>query len=181
MAQELQFRTIDADTWKGLEKIQFKISRRAKKLLTQDVTTFKGIGSQLVLSPYAVPSFLGAEGIFGALLESGMEGYSGFQRDHIKRIEWEIPRPEDTFRTSLSRNEMFKREQQAFLRLKHSLLGQETYINKFVAVLGGEVVDLDNDIRNLAKRVYSKYGYVPIYMEKVQKERTVEQLPSPER
>jgi len=48
-------------------------------------------------------------------------------------------------------------------------------------VLGGEVVDLDNDIRNLAKRVYSKYGYVPIFMEKVQKERTVEELPSPER
>jgi len=181
MAQELQFRTTDANTWKGLEKIQLKISKRDKKLLTRDVTAFKEIGCESTLSAYAVLSFLGAKRMLGVQYESGIEGYSSFPRDYIKRIEWEIPRPEDTFRTSLSRNEMFKKEQQAFLRLKHSLLGQETYINKFVAVLGGEVVDLDNDIRNLAKRVYSKYGYVPIYIDKVQKERTVEELPSPER
>lgn len=78
-------------------------------------------------------------------------------------------------------NTLFERERQAFLKIKDSLLRNETYKGKFVAVYGEKVVDVDDDIKKLAKRVYSEYGYVPIYMDKVQRERRVTDLPSPER
>jgi hypothetical protein len=182
MAQELQFPTTGANTWKELKKIKLKISKRDKEILTQDMSAFIEVGWKLAQAhAYTVPSYLGAEQRWGIDHKGEIERYFTFPRIDTKKIKWNIPKPEDTLQPSLSRNEMFEKEQQAFLKLKPSLLYQETYINKFVAVLGGEVVDLDNDIRNLAKRVYSKYGYVPIYIEKVQRNETVEELPSPDR
>ena len=81
--------------------------------------------------------------------------------------------------TSLS-EQIFEREKQAFGRLKVNLLNDPNYLNKFVAVVGGQVVDSDFDESVLAKRVYEKHGYIPIYIEKVELEEEVLEVPSPE-
>ncbi|KPV61753.1 MAG: hypothetical protein AOA66_1723 [Candidatus Bathyarchaeota archaeon BA2] len=76
--------------------------------------------------------------------------------------------------------EAFERERQAFLRMKDSLLGNPEYRRKFVAIYKGEIVGQDEDNRELARRVYSRYGYVPIYIGKIERERRVIEMPSPE-
>jgi hypothetical protein len=42
--------------------------------------------------------------------------------------------------------------------------------NKFVAVKNGSIVDYDSDERALLKRIYGKYGYIPILVEKISEE-----------
>lgn len=76
--------------------------------------------------------------------------------------------------------EAFERERQAFLRIKDSLLDNPEFRGKFVAIYEGNIVDQDEDNRELARRVYSEYGYVPIYIGKVERERRVTEMPSPE-
>lgn len=41
---------------------------------------------------------------------------------------------------------------------------EKKYSNEYIAIYNNEVVDSDADFSNLASRVYSKYGYRPIYM-----------------
>ena len=77
--------------------------------------------------------------------------------------------------------EIFEKERASFLKLKKKLIGDPNYSDKYVAVVGGKIVDTDRDKIPLAKRVYSKHGYVPMYIGKVtETERTLE-YPSPER
>lgn len=74
----------------------------------------------------------------------------------------------------------FERERDAFLKLKDSLLGQETYTGKFVAIHQGRIVGVGEDKRELAKNVYAQFGYVAIYIGKVERVRTAVEMPSPE-
>lgn len=78
-----------------------------------------------------------------------------------------------------SRLDAFGREKEAFLRLKDDLM--RDFEEKYVAILHGKVVDSDKDQAHLAQRVYGKYGYVQIYIDKVSKEtRRKLENPSPE-
>jgi hypothetical protein len=71
-------------------------------------------------------------------------------------------------------------EREAFLKIRERLLRDQLYNGKYVAIFQGAVVGCDEDKGRLAETVYGKYGYVPIYIEKVAPgEREVE-IPSPE-
>lgn len=59
----------------------------------------------------------------------------------------------------------WEQEYHAFLRLCPSLL--RTHPNKFVAIHEGKLVDSGEDKVALGLRVYSKFGYVPIYVGRV--------------
>jgi hypothetical protein len=72
-----------------------------------------------------------------------------------------------------------EKERAAFVRLKDQLL--RTYRGKFVAILNGEVVDVDEDDRILTRRVYAEYGYVPIYIDRVVEKPLVRQILSPKK
>jgi len=72
-------------------------------------------------------------------------------------------------------------ERDAYLRMRTKLLADPRYAGKFVSVLRAEVVDADSDERELVRRVYGKYGYVVVYVEKVQEEKRIPEIPSPER
>ena len=76
--------------------------------------------------------------------------------------------------------EVWEKEKNAFAMLKKFLLSEENYKGKFVAVYGGKIVDHDADDRELAKRVYEKYGYHPIYFGRVTEEIKIIEVPSPE-
>jgi antitoxin (DNA-binding transcriptional repressor) of toxin-antitoxin stability system len=71
-----------------------------------------------------------------------------------------------------------QKEREAFHRLRDQLL--KTHRGQFVAVLDGQVVDSDVDNCKLAQRVYNKFGYVPIYIQRVEEKPTVYDIPSPE-
>ena len=71
-------------------------------------------------------------------------------------------------------------EREAFLKIRDKLLRDPLYTGKYVAVFQGAVVGCDEEKERLAEAVYEKYGYVPIYIDKVApSERRVE-IPSPE-
>ena len=75
---------------------------------------------------------------------------------------------------------VFEEQKRFFMKNLEALLA-EGYGGKFVAVLNNRIVDSDADKIELAKRVYGKYGYVPLYIGKVQRELRVVEIPSPER
>jgi predicted transcriptional regulator len=71
-------------------------------------------------------------------------------------------------------------EREAFLKIRDKLIHDPFYNGKYVAVFRGSVVGCDEEKGRLAETVYKKYGYVPIYIDKVAPgERSVE-VPSPE-
>jgi len=71
-------------------------------------------------------------------------------------------------------------EREAFLKMRNELIRNPVYNRKYVAVFKGKVVGYDEEKERLAETVYKKYGYVPIYIDKVTPgERQVE-IPSPE-
>jgi PHD/YefM family antitoxin component YafN of YafNO toxin-antitoxin module len=72
----------------------------------------------------------------------------------------------------------FYEDKEMFQRLLSELL--KTHKGKFVAVFHGQIVDVDSDLGTLARRVYKKYGYQPIYMDEVLEEPRVYEFPSPE-
>jgi len=74
--------------------------------------------------------------------------------------------------------EQFERDHRAFERRREELL--QTHRGQFVAVLNGQVVDADPDQGDLAKRVYAKFGYRPIYMDEVREKPRLYEFPSPE-
>jgi hypothetical protein len=49
-----------------------------------------------------------------------------------------------------------------------------------VAIFKGAIVGCDDDKGRLAENVYKKYGYVPIYIDKVAPGERVAEAPSPE-
>jgi len=75
---------------------------------------------------------------------------------------------------------LIEEEREAFLKIRERLIIDPRYAGKYVAILNGEVVGFDEDKGKLAESIYRKYGYVPIYIDKVAPgERRVE-IPSPE-
>jgi hypothetical protein len=75
----------------------------------------------------------------------------------------------------------FHKEKEAFLLMREKLISDKTLIGKYVAVLHGRVVDSDTNKAVLAKRVYEKHGYVPIYITLVTDQPTKRlENPSPE-
>jgi hypothetical protein len=60
--------------------------------------------------------------------------------------------------------EAINREKEAFEKMKAQLLHDPEYAGKYVAVLGGNVIDSDANLLSLAQRVYRTHGYQPIYM-----------------
>jgi hypothetical protein len=71
-------------------------------------------------------------------------------------------------------------EREAFLKIQDELVRDPSYNGKYVAVFRGAVVGCDEEKDRLMETVYKKYGYVPIYIDKVAPgERRVE-IPSPE-
>ncbi len=77
--------------------------------------------------------------------------------------------------------EVFEKEKISFLKLKKKLIGDPNYSDKYVAVVGGKIVDTDRDKILLAKRVYSRHGYIPMYVGKVTETEKILEYPSPER
>ena len=74
----------------------------------------------------------------------------------------------------------FLRDYETFLRMKQDLLKDEKYRGKFVAIYKGKVIGCDENLPRLAKKVYSKYGPSPIYMDEVVEKEKIIELPSPE-
>ncbi|MEM2902156.1 MAG: hypothetical protein QXO32_05440 [Candidatus Bathyarchaeia archaeon] len=71
-------------------------------------------------------------------------------------------------------------ERESFLKMRDELTRDPNYAGRYVAVFRGAVVGCGEDKGKLAEEVYKKYGYVPIYIERVTAgERRVE-APSPE-
>jgi hypothetical protein len=83
---------------------------------------------------------------------------------------------------ALTNDQVFQREKNSFMRLKGVLLGNPSYDNKYVAIVGGRIVDSDSDKSALVERVYKRDGYVPMYIGKVTREENrYRHLPSPRR
>ncbi|MCC6019540.1 MAG: hypothetical protein LM601_10945 [Candidatus Verstraetearchaeota archaeon] len=90
-------------------------------------------------------------------------------------------------RSSLPTNEeqleyilQIEEERKAFLKIKGKLAKDPQYCGKYVAIFKGAIVGCDEDKRRLAENVYKKYGYVPIYIDKVAPGERVVEAPSPE-
>ena len=69
-------------------------------------------------------------------------------------------------------------EEQAFHQKRERLLRR--YEGQFVALYQGRVVGHDQDGEELARQMFEKFGDMPFYIAKVEKEPTVYELPSPE-
>jgi hypothetical protein len=69
----------------------------------------------------------------------------------------------------------WRREQRAFQRLLPDLL--HTHAGKYVAIHDEQVVDTDGDLVTLGRRVYRRYGYIPIYMDLVAEKPVIVRIP----
>jgi hypothetical protein len=78
---------------------------------------------------------------------------------------------------SKSKMELFRLNQIYFEENRDELLGK--YKHKFVAIWNRSVIDFDEDKIRLAKRIYTKIGYLPIYIQKVEKEIQQVRISSP--
>lgn len=76
-----------------------------------------------------------------------------------------------------SESALFHADQEWFAQHKHGLLKQ--YRGQFVAIVGGQVVDSDQDFSKLAQRFYGWYGYRDLYMPKVTEEVGPVRIPAP--
>jgi hypothetical protein len=68
----------------------------------------------------------------------------------------------------------------AYEDMRQSLLSDDHYRDKFVAFVKGMLVDSDLDKVALMNRVYEKYGYITIFVKKVERKEHVFEVPSPE-
>ena len=75
----------------------------------------------------------------------------------------------------------YETEKTAFRSLKERLLSDEKYAGKYVAIVGGEVKDVDSDERELVRRIYKNVGYVPMSMGRVERKKRRIEFSSPER
>jgi len=77
----------------------------------------------------------------------------------------------------LSPDDEWEQGQQAFKQMQSKLL--KTHKGQFVAVLDNQVIDADSEIGTLARRVYARFGYRPIYMQKVTEQPRAARIFSP--
>lgn len=80
-----------------------------------------------------------------------------------------------------SSEQIFDRNKNSFVKSKEKLLHEKAYVNKFVAIIDGKIVDSDYDRSALAERVYTEHGYVQLFIGQVTKQKRYRELPSPER
>jgi hypothetical protein len=78
-------------------------------------------------------------------------------------------------------DQTFEANKNSFLKLKENLLQDKNFLDKFIVIKNGEMIDSDFDRSVLAERVYTKYGYIPIFIGKIMKENKYKELPSPEK
>jgi PHD/YefM family antitoxin component YafN of YafNO toxin-antitoxin module len=71
--------------------------------------------------------------------------------------------------------EAFEQERQAFERLKPELL--RTHRGQWVAVYQEKVVEAGQDRSQVLDSVYDRFGYVPVYVQKVEEQPRVYKLP----
>ncbi len=89
----------------------------------------------------------------------------------LRLEELQLPTSSFTNNQELRSEQMFEKEIEAYLLMEKELLRNPKYVNKYVALHSGEIVDYDSDRIALADRVYAKYGYIPILIKKVETER----------
>jgi hypothetical protein len=78
-------------------------------------------------------------------------------------VEWVVEKIEET--ELVEANETFEREIDTFEAMKPELLAQ--YPGQYVALYQGQVVGNGGNRLALVKEVYSQFGEVPCYVEKV--------------
>jgi hypothetical protein len=71
--------------------------------------------------------------------------------------------------------EAFEREREAFERLKPELL--RTHRGQWVAVYQEKVVEAGQDRSQVLDSVYDRFGYVPVYVQKVEEQPRVYKMP----
>ena len=77
----------------------------------------------------------------------------------------------------VSPDDEWEQARRAFELMRSELL--KTHKGRFVAVLNNQVIDTDAEIGALARRVYARFGYRPIYMQKVTEQPRVARIFSP--
>ena len=58
----------------------------------------------------------------------------------------------------------FLQNKMTFERLKPKLLKNPSYVGRYVAIVKNEIFESDQSDINLAKKVYDKCGYIPMYV-----------------
>jgi len=84
-------------------------------------------------------------------------------------------------RQQSTQDQAFRREVEAFERMKPELLRQ--YRNRVVAIYNGQVVEVGNEnesVADVAMRVYERLGYIPVYVHRVEETPRVYKIPSPQ-
>lgn len=75
-------------------------------------------------------------------------------------------------------DQIFEKERKAFFEIKKQLIDDPQYIGKYIAIVNGEVAGVGDDRIKLAREVYTKKGYVTMYIGEVKQEETVAEEPS---
>lgn len=71
--------------------------------------------------------------------------------------------------------EAFEQERRAFERLKPELL--RTHRGQWVAILNGQVVESGSDKIEVLDRVYARFGYRPVYVQRVEEQPHIYKIP----
>lgn len=66
------------------------------------------------------------------------------------------------------RREKIRTETEAFEKLYEALL--DSYLNQYVAIHNGQVIDHDPNLRVLHLRVFARLGHIPVLLKKVTRE-----------
>jgi len=74
--------------------------------------------------------------------------------------------------------ESIRKEQAAFDRQRAQLLRR--YAGKYVAFYRGRLAGHDENVVDLAQRMFAKFGDAPFYIARVEAKPTIWELPSPE-
>jgi hypothetical protein len=74
----------------------------------------------------------------------------------------------------------YDRNREKFFQLKSSQSAGSRYWNRYVAIVGENIVDDDSDERTLVSRVYQRFGYLSLYIGKVEETQTTEDISTPD-
>jgi len=94
-----------------------------------------------------------------------------------KNISKSVPRAKTDKQKVDDNVQDFEKAKEFFQNNKSDIISK--YNNRYIAIIGNEIIDSDETFSNLAERVYDKFGYRPIYMPKATAESRVIHLPSP--
>jgi hypothetical protein len=87
---------------------------------------------------------------------------------------------EQEHRQQSTQDQAFRREVEAFERMKPELLRQ--YRNRVVAIYNSQVIEVGNEnesVADVAMRVYGRLGYIPVYVQRVEETPRVYKISSP--